>query len=1185
MKKFIIFFSVLIVILVVGLIALPSLIPSSVYKETIETELSRELAREVRVKGDVKLSVFPIIKANTGRVEIDNPDGFAAENFAEMNAMSARIKLFPLFSKRVEIASFKLKNPSINLEKLANGQTNWAFNQDEAPASDPVEAGPFKRDGRFNAVDPNIGDFSLENGMITYNDAQVGTNIEISDVNLDFSLPSLAQPVEIEGALTYNGTPAEIDLTLNSLRAFLDGKEAPVSLALKTDFADINAKGRFLAGPDIIFNMDVDGDVSSLSKLAAFSPKDVPYVDLIQSAKLSGNYGYDGTTVTARGADISAIGTDFSAAFKGDATLAEKPIFDGQVNLDAKNIAALAKEFGQEVKGLSLLSTVKLSADFARQGSGFEANNIDAAITGDGLSGNFKGTGQFDETISANGTFNADVKSISNKLAALDVDIPQAKILQALTASGSLDMTDKTYRVTNLDANITGDGLSGNYKGSATYADALSANGTFNADIRSVANTVAALELDIPQAATLQALTASGNVDVAGKTYKVTNLNSTIAGDGLSGTYKGAATYGEALSADGSFTANVTSVANTAAAFKVDLPEAKALQGLTASGNVSMAGKNIRLANLDAKTEGGVLSGSYKGGASLGGTPAFDGNFDVALTSLSEFAAITAKEIPYADTIGRIAINGSVSGQGQAITLPTLTAALTNGKINGRYDGRATWNKGASLDGQLNIDIPSLRDVASAGGTELPPSTASGNIFGPFSVNGNVKGTPDDIKFDQATISLDNIKGQGSFSIDMEPATPYMTGTLNLDGLDLSPYMAAYSAQKPTGQIQPWSTAPINSAALRAINGDFKFTTPNIKTDRITMGQSDITSKLRGGIMTTNMPNIALYGGLGRMIATLDGSRSTTRVSLEIGLNDVNSNSFLASVAGFTQAKGDLGSLFKISGQGTSQAAIMKSLNGEGNFKLLDGEINGVDLPTLLTGLDQAFTSRSLPSGIGPSHTTKFSDISGLVSINNGVASINQFSLTGLGVLAEGRGQIDLGNQRVDFSLRPRLTGKNVNDLASFGIPIKVQGNFGNAKVGLDTDMIGNIVAERARAKAASLITDQIGGSAGGILGGVIGGSSSGTQGGSVGSLLGGVVGASSPRTQTPGTQTSGTQTGTPRNTEEVVGGLLGGLLGGQQAPAPTQSGTPPQTAPKEPSVEDALIGLFGKKKKKKSGE
>lgn len=1095
MKKFVIGFVILLVILVVGLLALPSLIPSSVYKENIETQLTRELARDVRVQGDVKLSVFPVIKANTGRVEIDNPEGFTQERFIEMEAMSARIKLFPLFSKRVEIASFTLKNPSITLEKRKDGQTNWAFGESDAPQP-PKEEGPFKRDGRYNEVDPKIGNFTLENGAINYADRISGTDIALSDVNVSFELPSLAEPITINGSLNYNDTPATIDLDLNSIRAFLDGKEAPVSLKLKTDFSEISAKGRFLAGQDITFNLDAQADVSNMSKLAALSPTEIPYVDLLNSAKLSGNYNYDGTIIKAKDADISAIGQDFKGVFKGNATLSETPIFDGQVELDAQNIAALAKEFDQDIKGLSLLRTVKFSADLARQGSGFKATNINAAITGDGLSGNFKGAGQFDETVSAKGTFNADVKSISNKLAILEIDAPQAKILQAITASGTLDMTDKTYRVTNLDTNIIGDGLSGNYKGSATYT--------------------------------------------------------------------------EALTTDGSFTANITSVADTVAALEIDLPEAKAIQNLTASGNVSMAGETIRLTNLDTRTEGGILSGSYKGGASLGGTPAFDGNFDVTLTSLEDFAAITAKEIPYAETIGRITINGSVSGQGEAITLPTLTAALTDGKINGRYDGRATWNKGASLDGKLNIDIPSLRAVAAAGGTELPPSTNSGDIFGPFSVNGTVKGTPDDITFSQATIALDNIKGQGDISIDMKPATPFVTGALNLDGLDLSPYMAAYSAQNPTGEIQPWSTTPINAAALQAINGDFKFTTPNIKTDRIMMGQSDISSKWRGGVVTTNMPNIALYGGLGRMIAILDGSGSTTKVSLEIGLNDVNSNSFLASVAGFTQAKGELGSLFKISGQGSSQADIIKSLNGEGNFKLLDGEISGVDLPTLLTGLDQALTSRSLPAGVGPSHKTKFSDISGLVSIKNGVATINQFSLQGLGVLAEGGGQIDLGNQSVNFSLRPRLTGESVNNLAAFGIPIKVQGGFGSAKVGLDTDMLGNIVAQRARAKAASLVQDQIGGAVGG----------------SVGNILGGVIGGSSSASPTNGTALSAPKT------EDVVGGLLGGILGGgstqptepSSRQAPIQQAPTQQTQPKEPSIEDAFIGLFGKKKKKKTG-
>lgn len=1019
MKKFIIGLGILVVLLIIGLIALPSLIPSSVYKENIETQLSRELDRDVRVEGDIKLSVFPVIKANAGRVEIDNPDGFKANNFAEMDGMSARIKLFPLFSKRVEIASFTLKNPSINLEKLANGQTNWAFSEETVPKAD---TGPFKRDGRYAEIDPNIGQFTLENGTITYIDRQGGTDVAIRDVNVDFSLPSLAEPVEIDGSLTYDGTPAKIDLTLNSIRAFLDGKEAPVTVSLTTDFADITAKGRFLAGEGITFNLDVNGDISSVSKLAALSPKDVPYADMMESAKLSGNYAYDGAVLKAKGADISAIGTDFTGAFKGDATLSETPIFNGQVNLEAKNVAALAKKLGQNIKGVSLLNTVKLSADLTGRDKGFSASNMNAAIKGDDLEGTFTGTG--------------------------------------------------------------------------AYGDTLSANGDFSTAIDSVAKLVATLGMDVPQAA--------------------------------------------------------------------------ALQKLNASGKISMAGETIRLTNLTAKTEGGTVSGSYQGSASLGAVPAFDGSFDVAIGSLSDFAKITATDIPYAETIGKIAVNGTVSGQGENISLPTLTAALSGGKINGRYDGKATWNstgnRGASLDGMLNIDIPSLRDVAQSTGTELPPSTSSGDIFGRFSINGAVKGTPDNIQFSQAKLVFDKINGQGNFAVNMKPETPFVKGLMDLDGLDLSPYMVAYTAQNPTGKIQPWSTAQINTAPLRAVDGDFTLNTPNIKTDRMTMGQSTITAELRGGVMTANMPNIALYGGLGRMIAILDGSREQPRVSLDIGLSDVNSNSFLASVAGFTQAEGELGSSFKITGSGSTQAAIMKSLNGSGDFKLLNGQISGVDLSALLTGLDQALTNRNIPTGIGPSHITKFRDLAGLVKIENGVASINSFSLQGPGVLAEGTGKIDLGNQSIDFGLRPRLTGEAASNIAAFGIPIEVKGSFGAVKVGLDTDMLGQIAAERARAKAGSLIKDRIGGTAGDIIGGIVNGGSPDVS-----------------------------ETTTPQKTEDVVGDILGGLLGGNKAPSETeptetkepetQTPDPKKTDPKEPTVEDALLSIFGSKKKKDTEE
>ena len=1013
MKNIIIGFAVLIILLIIGLIALPSLIPSSVYKENIETQLSRELAREVRVQGDVKLSVFPVIKANTGRVEIDNPDGFIRERFAEMDAMSARIKLLPLFSKRVEISSFTLKNPSINLEKRASGETNWAFGQDTEPKIETE--GPFKRDGRYSNIDPKIGNFTLENGAITYADRQSGTDMALRDVNVSFELPSLSDPIALDGTLVYNDTPATIGLNLNSIRTFLDGKETPLTLSLKTDFADISAKGRFLAGQDISFDLDATANVSDIAKLAALSPTEIPNANLLNTAKLSGNYSYDGTVLRAKGADISASGRDFTGAFKGDATLAETPVFDGKVELDAKNVAALAKELGQDVKGLSLLDSVKFSADLAGQAKGFKAENINANISGERVSGTFFGTANYGDVITAAGEF--------------------------------------------------------------------STSATFIADILTV------LEMDIPQA--------------------------------------------------------------------------KAIETLDATGQVSLAGDSIKLTNVTAKT-GGILNADYKGGATLGDVPAYDGSFNVAITSLSDFAQVTATEIPYSDAIGKITINGQVSGQGENITLPTLSAALSDGKINGRYDGQAKWDKGASLDGRLNIDIPSLRDVAKSAGTELPPSTNTGTIFERFSVNGTVKGTPENIQFSQAELVVDSINGRGDFAVDMTSAKPFVTGVMDLDGLDLAPYMAAYTAQNPTGEIQPWSTAPINTAPLRAVDGDFKLTTPNIKTDRLTMGQSEITSKLRGGVMTINMPNIALYGGLRRMIATLDGSKNEPQVSLDIGLNDINSNSFLASAAGFTQAQGELGSSFKITGRGTSQAAIMKSLNGAGDFNLVDGQISGVDLSALLTGLDQALTSRTIPSGIGPSHITKFKDLAGLVKIENGVASINKFSLQGLGVLAEGSGQIDLGNQSIDFGLRPRLTGESASNIAAFGIPIEIKGGFGAVKVGLDTNMLGQIAEQRARAEASKLIKNQVGGTVGDILGGVVGGTSN--------------------RTSAPQGETT-----EPKKTEDVVGDILGGLLGGNKAATEgaseptTTNDTPEAPQAKEPSVEDAILGIFGNKKKKES--
>jgi len=343
-------------------------------------------------------------------------------------------------------------------------------------------------------------------------------------------------------------------------------------------------------------------------------------------------------------------------------------------------------------------------------------------------------------------------------------------------------------------------------------------------------------------------------------------------------------------------------------------------------------------------------------------------------------------------------------------------------------------------------------------------------------------------------------------------------------------------------------------AALNAVDGDFDMTTPTIDTGRMSLGQSDIKAKLRSGVLSADLPNMALYGGSGRMAAQVNAAGTTPSVSLDMGLNNLGAQGFLGAVAGFTNATGSTATSLKITGQGRTQAQIMKSLSGQGDFKMLDGKISGVDLEALMSGLDQAFASKSLPGGIGASEITAFKDIIGLFEIENGVASINKFSLKGLGVLAEGGGAIDIGAQKIDFSLRPRLTGKSASDIAAFGIPIRVQGGFGDVSIGLDSDLVAKIAAERARVKAGALIEKEVGGALGGILGGVIGGQ---TPAGAPTPIQPDV----SDQPNAPVQEEAQTPTASPapasppvtvkeqaeEKAEEAVKDLLGGLFGGKK--------------------------------------
>ena len=598
---------------------------------------------------------------------------------------------------------------------------------------------------------------------------------------------------------------------------------------------------------------------------------------------------------------------------------------------------------------------------------------------------------------------------------------------------------------------------------------------------------------DTPPLDFVRSLDGKASLNGTPEGFEAKSLQINATGADFSAQFSGAAEYSDAgISADGGFDAEIENAGNLAQSAQIDTPYATLISALNATGRLSYSPNGISVSDMDATASGGAVNGSYKGDLNLAESPTANGQFTLDIPNFATVAQALPNEVPYSQSINTIKASGNVTTQGETFDLSGLQASLSEGLLNATFAGSGQYalnDKNAlSLDGALTGKVTDVRALAALGGTELPPDTDTGAIFETFSIKGDIAGTAQNLTLSGAEIMFDDIQGSGSLSATLRDPRPLIEGKLVLQGLDLRPYMASYSTQNPTGEIQPWSEAPLNLAPFKSVDANLDVSTANVITDRLKLGQTQMDVTLSDGLLNANLPRMSLYGGNGNMNLKFDASKSMPSLTLTAGLNELNGNNFLSAIAGFTKASGEAKTDLSITSSGRSQAEIMRGLNGKGGFGLFNGQIQGIDASKFLTGLDDALKSRSLPSGIGSSQITKFKDLAGLFEIENGVVSINEFNLAAIGVSANGLGTIDMGNQKMDFRFRPKLTGENANKLGSFGIPIRFAGDFGEASPSLDTEFLGKIVADRAKSEVTSRLQDQVKGPLGGILGGVLGG-------------------------------------------------------------------------------------------------
>ncbi len=784
----------------------------------------------------------------------------------------------------------------------------------------------------------------------------------------------------------------------------------------------------------------------------------------------------------------TVIGT---VSAKGYFTESEDIHFALDLNGTLRDLNPLSRFMPQDLAVLDIAESLEFSGNYKYDGKVLLAKGADIAVSGPILKSRYTGDARISDKFGGTGALDLSISDIPKLTKILNIDTPAANILKSADIKTKIRLEGDTVKTEQLKATAKGEGLDLEFDGAGEFGPQQILSGRFSSNIASVPELAKRLKIENPQLNILGKTEATGQFNFDGENLNLSLEDANTVSDNLSGKYSGDISLkGETIELDGGFEGQLPNVTEFTRLAGIDTPYAAAVGALDAKGQISGTSDDLAIENLNLQMKGGRINGSYNGLAKVNRNAGItlNGAFDGDIPQLLDLAETTGTEIPYAQSIGRIQARGKLAGNTKDLSIKDMQINLTDGQLNGKFEGNAIVKDGFALNGHLDAEIPSARNLTrTTTGVELPPSTEVGQIYERIALSGQVDGNPAELRFSSAELSMDAMNGDGNFKLDLTQQKPTLSGTLDMGQINLRPYMAAYSSASADQSSQPWSEIPYDFTALRVMDGNYILKTPEVLFGPLTFGQTSLDTTVENGVMTARLPEISLYGGLGILTATLDASGDIPRVKLAVTLEDIRSNRFLSSIANFTKLEGQGHTLLEITGEGRTQGEIMRSLDGYGDFEVIGGVIQGIDLSKFMTGIDETLAQRVLPSGIGEKYATKFDDMVGKFKIKDGVISIESINLQALGVLANGSGELDIGQKRVDLGLRPRLTNTNAGDLAKFGVPLRFKGSWGNVKPGPDFDFLQKIAVEKAKIRAREEISQRVGGQVGNVLGNILG--------------------------------------------------------------------------------------------------
>ena len=451
------------------------------------------------------------------------------------------------------------------------------------------------------------------------------------------------------------------------------------------------------------------------------------------------------------------------------------------------------------------------------------------------------------------------------------------------------------------------------------------------------------------------------------------------------------------------------------------------------------------------------------------------------------------------------------------------TVIIESEPLNVSFNGSVA--QAGAVTGKVDLSIPSLSGLALWMEQPLDPASPAPEVI---KVSGTLDMNGDNIAFNGAEVTIDDLKARGDIAVNMGGDRPSITANLESDMLDLNPYLpqpeegagqadgsedaSGGSADGGDSLAQDWSDEEIDFSGLDAANADLTFDLAGLKVQAIEIGRSRLHIVVNNGSATVDLLEAALYGGNGTAHVEIDRSGARPAIAKTFSATGIQAEPLLAAAAGFDKLSGTADLNMDITTTGVSQKQFVENLFGNGNFIFRDGAFKGINIAAMVRDL----SIESIGQAVSPTESTDFAELSGTYNIQNGMLANDDLFMSAPLFRMDGQGNVNMPDKTLDYTITPKATasleGQGAEDTSGFGIPVNVRGPWASPAITPDLEAIAKNALTNPEALGETL--EMLGGEdAGGLLDGVTGDGDGGglldglTGDGDGGGLLDGLTG------------------------------------------------------------------------------